>query len=89
MKQVLDQKRFEDACIALGDIKDGGVYLSASAWLHHAKEVAGDSKTDATVRKDVSRDKKTLLDEGLISEFEQGFLCSDPVVLLIRSSALK
>lgn len=89
-KRVLEaKKRFEDACIALGDIKGGGVYLSASAWLHHAKEVAGDSKTDATVRKDVSRDKKTLLDEGLISEFEQGFLCSDPVVLLIRSSALK
>jgi hypothetical protein len=89
-KRVLEaKKRFEDACIALGDVKSGGVYLSASAWLHHAKEVAGDNKTDATVRKDVSRDKKTLLDEGLISEFEQGFLCSDPVVLLIRSSALK
>lgn len=80
------RKRFEDACLALGDIKAGGVYLSAAAWLRHAK-IANADKTDGTVRKDVSRDKKALLDAGIIAEFEAGYLTTDPAVLLLRSSS--
>lgn len=79
------KKRFEDAAIALGDIVPAGVYLSASGWLHFAKSNAGD-KTDGTIRKDVSRDKKDLLEAGMISEYESGYLTTDPIIKLITSS---
>lgn len=88
-KRLADaKKRFEDACIALGDIEAGGVYLSASAWQHHAKSTAGD-KADGTIRSTLSRDKKVITDLETVSEYKAGYLTTCPFVRFLTKNGQK
>ena len=88
-KRLADaKKRFEDACIALGDIEAGGVYLSASAWQHHAKSTAGD-KADGTIRSTLSRDKKVVTDLETVSEYKAGYLTTCPFVRFLTKNGQK
>lgn len=85
-KRLADaKKRFEDACIALGDIEAGGVYLSASAWQHHAKSTAGD-KADGTIRSTLSRDKKLITGLETVTEYKAGYLSTCGIVRFLTKN---
>lgn len=86
-KRLADaKKRFEDACIAFGDVEADGVYLSASAWLHHVKATAGD-KADGTIRSTLSRDKRLILDLENVTEYKAGYLSTCGIVRFLTKNA--
>lgn len=88
-KRLADaKKRFEDACIAFGDVEPDGVYLSASAWQHHAKSTGGD-KADGTIRSTLSRDKKLITDLETVTEYKAGYLSNCPFVRFLTKNGQK
>lgn len=86
-KRLADaKKRFEDACIAFGDVEADGVYLSASAWLHHVKATAGD-KADGTIRSTLSRDKRLVLELETVTEYKAGYLSTCGIVRFLTKNS--